>query len=997
MDPVLLGFLLAFAANVASDLAHDGIGWLSRSLNKPSAPDPAIDLARLNVRLQADLVEAGVSESTAVLCADFVLHRANISFLLLLAYSAGQHQVENQRRAYQDDLRVELRAHLVLEAGVNPESADVGLAADRLAAILEAVSSSQVEAGPRSSLERSAAKPSALFLYRHAADRWRLFDSLGQPDLAAYLEYTRLYNAAASSHYGELQIQHLGANVPAVPIDSIYVQPTFSQRVGDVDAEQGLVYGMKQALSVAPRKVILGPAGIGKSTFVRFTASRIAQLGADGTIAPLVIELRKFKARPEARLFVEYLEEQAATLVQVSPPSGWLQYLLLSGRSAVFFDGFDEVLDLGDRAVVRDSIRSFAELYVASDVIVTSRLNGYDAAPFPKNEFECLQVRNFDEDRVRRYAEKWFEQRPRGTDPIHVDSFVEESGRYAGELRRNPLMLSLLCNVYFYRGDIPKSLSELYDRCSAMMFQEWDAIRGIDDHGAWDRNIRPSLFRLALTILNNVAYRGEGMPRADIERELARQWLDETVMDAEQASEEARRVVELWTGRAWIITAVGADERNQPLYGFVHQSFLEYFAATALSRNSDSPEALFDNIRTRILSVNGWAVAQMAVSVFDFWHAQGGSRLIEVALERMSNSSVYQREIVVGFAVEMLGVVRMSRAVEERIFAAALSVFAESVLLPQPGQSLYQLHEESRFIHARASDELEELDESFLVEPADGGVSSDPDAYVSELSTLDTEYLVHGVVRACLDSDARRDLLLDTMKAWTPEIDPAQAMVTVAYVANLVEPQTDLDAVREVTESFAQSSYGDHLNWMFYAACVTSGVAEDREPQLRLPWNVQFVRDPLVLSYVRDFDMPAVVAGEALALLTDPSKLRHLRAIGASFIELEATGDWEEFVYDGRASIALPTDGPVTEIDTSSWDEAAFVGAFVLLAVYLEVFGASVTAELFGSRADAVAALLRSMLEGRDPSNVGPAWPQRLRDYVDWWEAGSLRLTQLQQ
>jgi predicted NACHT family NTPase len=61
----------------------------------------------------------------------------------------------------------------------------------------------------------------------------------------------------------------------------------------------------------------------------------------------------------------------------------------------------------------------------------------------------------------------------------HAKQFIKQTASNAGDLRRNPLMLGLMCWLFNQRRDVPSNRPEIYRECAILMFERWDPDRGV--------------------------------------------------------------------------------------------------------------------------------------------------------------------------------------------------------------------------------------------------------------------------------------------------------------------------------------------------------------------------------------------------------------------------------------------------------------------------------------------------------------------------------------
>lgn len=403
------------------------------------------------------------------------------------------------------------------------------------------------------------------------------------------------------------------------PIDDLYVP-------GRLSADGSPHYGVKHEAFVEDlfRAVVLGNPGSGKSTLARKLASDLARglLGEEGTskgAVPFFVELRKFGAHKKDHpcSILDYIESASNFYYQVKPPAGAIEYLLLTNRAVVIFDGLDELLDTSYRAEISRDVTSFANLYPGAPILVTSREVGYQEAPLPPKTFASFHLEPFTDREVEEYAHKWFTVSDRGAEDAakEAESFMEESAS-AEDLRTNALLLGLMCSLYKGSGYIPRNRTDVYEACAELLFDRWDRLRQIGKPLSIESLIRPTMQHLAAWIYSDEGLQGGVGERALI-AETASYLQNRRFEDPDEAKLEATRFIEFCRGRPWVFTDIGTTRSGERLYQFTHRTFLEFFTAGHLVRMHPTPEELLDVLNPRI-SLREWdVVAKLAFHLLE--------------------------------------------------------------------------------------------------------------------------------------------------------------------------------------------------------------------------------------------------------------------------------------------------------------------------------------------------------------------------------------------
>lgn len=1048
LDPDQTSFLVQYVSTLAADITKTGYSRLSASMRRDRGNRSQVTPDReRNLKVQAILQDAGVSSITSEKIGQFLLRNGSLSYLMYLAYVSKSDEIATdtsvaERTNYTWAFEQELRAHLALEAQIPRE--DLDAVTEVLADVLRRSATSQVRDANRVSIGRSPDKVSALYIFAETEARSALFTALGEPSLAAFQHYSRRYVTTMAKRYGEVPLQHLGQEAPPIKLSRIYVEPTLTaspspevdirRRVHDAPPEAGELT-VQHAFARSARTVVLGPAGVGKSTLVKHSVSLITDDDTEDPPIPLVLELKNYHDTKgeSAGLFKDHLIDDITQMMQQAPPDGWIDYLLLTGRATVFFDGYDEVLDSHDRSKIRDAIRSFTKLYPASSIVVTTRIVGYQEVPFSSKEFLHIAINDFQPSQVKAYAKKWFATRPTPTGASNedvVNAFVTETGKYAADLRANPLMLSLLCALFYHQGDIPKTIAALYESCAGLMFRQWSVMRGLRDPGVWD--LRPALSHVASVVLNNPEYRREGIPKNDLVRELQEFFLEESTIRIEAARDRANSLVGAWSGRAWVITDIGKDATNNPKFGFVHQSFLEYFAAVHLTTTSENAQALFDSLRDRIVQVNGWYIAQIAVAVWDQWRRGRTFAFGEALLREVGECQPREALNLLMFLASLREFVTFSPNVDRLFIHASLNLYVKSLLPVEPGMNLNHLNEATRRASFSYDDDYYDRWERLGPMNSVPTVTDQSDGQEGEgnaqVTTLQSERTLNALVKMAVSDPAQWDLLLTCMSE-TPTWDThaGQTFVSVAFLSYLL--QSRLDDARRTGVVEAQGALLANLDdmyervrsnasyWPAHAGAYVLGLIDQTEALTKIPWNSVISQEAVVLSFIKDFELPALVRGDIIDDFLAPSSAGdyELEAVGKSFLaDLERVrGSYEQLyqisAYDADVNIEIFVDPdaeiPVSETEAGERSDEILAGLFVLLGVALEL-GPHFNPASFISHATPDPSPMRALLRLMDRTAsqfrkehegyAGKLGCGLLRDAVLTWRVGAWNLTDIE-
>ncbi len=438
------------------------------------------------------------------------------------------------------------------------------------------------------------------------------------PNIEAILEFEGKYRNQVGSRHGYITPPHFDA-ARKLPIDELYVSSDFI-RLPRKKGEEASLLNSQDFLMLIYRVILLGNPGGGKSTLTHMLCHGLStqysqRVLAGRQITPILVILREYGAEKKARgcSILQFIEMTANSRYQVQPPPGAFEYLLLNGRVFLIFDGLDELLDTSYRQEISGDVESFCSLYPSVPVLVTSREVGYEQAPLDDKRFEIFRISPFNEAQVREYVTKWFsadsdltplQQKQQG------DAFIQES-RIVSDLRANPLMLALMCNIYRGENYIPRNRPDVYEKCAVMLFERWDKSRGIHVPLPFEAHISPAMKFLAHWIYADEALQGGVTEQALVAKatDYLCSWRFE---DRDEAERAAREFIDFCRGRAWVFTDTGTTKEGERLYQFTHRTFLEYFTAGHLVRTHATPSRLATALTPRIASREWDVVAQLA-------------------------------------------------------------------------------------------------------------------------------------------------------------------------------------------------------------------------------------------------------------------------------------------------------------------------------------------------------------------------------------------------
>lgn len=478
-----------------------------------------------------------------------------------------------------------------------------------------------------------------------------------------------------------------------VPLESIYVTPEID-RGEDGQFDTVDIAGYANEID---RTVILGDPGGGKSTITSAIATYLAK---NNSRVPFVVTLRDFAREDNVNIgILSYINSQLDVRYQCPAPNNAVESLLLTGEAVVIFDGLDELLDSSLRRTISERVELFSSKYPISSILATSRKVGYPEARLDPQIFQTDIIGGFNDAQIEEYARKWFTfagQFPDLEVESAVETFLTESSQVP-DLRSNPLMLSLICMIYRGQNYIPENRLRVLEKCAELLFNRWDRSRAIIVSFRASAHIDDALRHLAYWM-----YRSPDAIEGVTEKELVREtatFLSENYRTSAEAMQAAREFIDFCKGRAWVFGEAGTTPGGEPIFKFAHRTFLEYFAAHELTRDSDSPEEVAAELLKHVSKAEWDVVGQLAVQIVHEKTRNGASRVLLRLLNERRKRKAINRLNVLAFVGRCLSFSPTSPEVSKLFVSEAFQnlvrqarEFPSQSLSTEAMEALYDIH-----------------------------------------------------------------------------------------------------------------------------------------------------------------------------------------------------------------------------------------------------------------------------------------------------------------
>jgi hypothetical protein len=379
-------------------------------------------------------------------------------------------------------------------------------------------------------------------------------------------------------------------------------------------------------LVTTTRLLLLGDAGSGKTTTLRYAALRLAQAYRRGDAAllasdaaglhlylrraplPIYVRLTLFAASipadlrelpPQEReryagapadLFLTWLDREAARHCEIQ--EGALSSLIgkNDGNVLLLLDGLDEAGDEQRRAYLAQVIDNLARRYDKQRYVVASRTAGYGGLVYLPDFLE-RHLSPLDEQEAQALLRKWFDavyarlhaigrrrQDAAADQAAQLWEVIERNDRLR-DMATNPLLLTVMALLQFNSVRLPDQRAKLYEKLIELLLDLWRRQNVASD------TLVTSVAQLASEQrrLEALALAMQQQPQQvrEVTLRQAQEWLsplyvERLKIDREEAD---RRVHDLLRRLA---VDSGIIQQREERYAFSHYTFQEYLAARAL-------------------------------------------------------------------------------------------------------------------------------------------------------------------------------------------------------------------------------------------------------------------------------------------------------------------------------------------------------------------------------------------------------------------------------
>jgi len=429
----------------------------------------------------------------------------------------------------------------------------------------------------------------------------------------AFVRAYRQRHAHAFSHWdlrsvGVAQPGGVGRPI-ASGLDAMYLPLRLAEGFDLAATDEGKPLPAEELLRRNKPLVIRGPAGVGKTTWMRYTFRRVLQHPGALPLMLVLRDLARHWAQPGcegvARSLDAFLESRIADRLGKGCEGELTKVLAGTAgvRPVLLVDGWDEIGPLGRE--VREKLLGIMEEHPRLLVVVTSRPYG-EGRPSHSEGFEILDIQPLSDGEIAALAHRFFRHCYGQDDQAaeaEVDRFQASLARVEGirPLARTALLLTMMLLIS-RSGPLPDKRHQLYQACIENLLTalpERKAQEGaILSRNQWRPSDSDERLRAVAALAAGLEPSRLWAPKGPV----VATWEKLATLLPESWSEEERLGFLAWlAGPAALLT-----ENADRTLGFTHLIFQDYLTAWNLHSTTEGTAARSEGFRRRLTHRTSW-------------------------------------------------------------------------------------------------------------------------------------------------------------------------------------------------------------------------------------------------------------------------------------------------------------------------------------------------------------------------------------------------------
>lgn len=409
-------------------------------------------------------------------------------------------------------------------------------------------------------------------------------------------------------------------------IDNIYVPLKFkfdiSNNVGGIlPTERRISYDIITALTNYEKIVILGDPGSGKSTTLKYLAYTICAHRADGNQLQAYIPIY-IKATEYAKYLSDKGRSLSEFIIDINTKYGLLfSESLENNKLIVLIDGLDEINITSQRHNIVERLNSFIAQYPEIKIIVSSRIVGYKETRL-SSYFYHFEVDKFSDKQICLFLNNWYSSISSYSNNTLENASEEAKKLYLSikqnesvyRLACNPLLITIIALIYYQGNKLPEKRVSLYEVATSTLLDNWVKLRANEKNNI-DREILIEL--LAIIAFHIHEHYSSGLiPEKELRSILTCEYSKiYPYMPRKELKHDINDIISFLREDAGFLFEKGLSENGDALFGFVHLTFQEYFAAIEFNTRWKEG-SINNNLSDYIYNSNWTEIIKLTASLF---------------------------------------------------------------------------------------------------------------------------------------------------------------------------------------------------------------------------------------------------------------------------------------------------------------------------------------------------------------------------------------------